>query len=241
MPPSTTRCGTRPALVGRLAAILLTVLGAVLPAVVLPAVVLPAAVPATAASATAPSAVAGAGTGGGCVGLVVDRGDGTVRTSCVAFRAGLTGQQVLQQAGVRLTFDRSGFICRLDGYPAACRSDSTHYWSYYHRAAGAAVGAWTYSELGAAGYQVHPGETEGWRYVNGEQHAPVPKAVAYPQLAAGPSAPTAAGTATTPATGAVGGGNSGGGLSGMAVAGIVVIVLLVAGAGWQLVRRRRAG
>jgi hypothetical protein len=241
VPPSTARCGTRPALAGRLAVVLLTVLGSVLPAVLLPAAVPAPAVASPAASAPAPSASARAGTGGGCVGLVVDRGDGTVRTGCVAFRAGLSGQQVLQQAGVRLAFDRSGFICRLDGYPATCRSDTTHYWSYYHRAAGAAAGAWAYSELGAASYRVHPGETEGWRYVHGEQHAPAPKAVAYPQLAAGPSAPTAPGPATAPATGTAGGGNSGGGLSGVAVAGIVVVVLLVAGAAWQVARRRRAG
>lgn len=213
MPPPISRRTERPTLVGRFAVVLLVMFGSMLPA------------------------VADAATSSDCVGVVVDRGNGTVRTACVAYTGNLTGQQVLQEAGVKLSFDSSGFICQLDGYPTTCKSDLSHYWSYYHRAAGAAVSAWTYSKQGAADYRVQPGETEGWRYVNGEQQPPLPEPVDYQQLVANLAAPT--GTAPGSATAAGSGGNRG--LAAGVIAGIVGVGLLIAGAGWQLARRRRTG
>lgn len=126
--------------------------------------------------------------GADCVGLVVDPGVGKVTSGCPAFSAGLTGQQVLVAAGHKLTFDKNGFICQIDGYPSACGSDNTHYWAYYHRAPGAADAKWAFSEKGANDYVVHPGETEGWSYQNGTQRQP--DAVPYTTLrAATPASP----------------------------------------------------
>jgi len=213
-------------LAGRLAVVLVAVLAALLPATAVPTFAVPAA--------------ADVAADGDCVGLVVDHGDGTTATGCVPFSPGLTGQQVLQQAGRALAFDKSGFICQIDSFPATCTANATHYWSYYHRAPGADVAKWAYSQKGAAQYVVHPGETEGWVWVNGQRTPPTPKAVPYPRLAASVPTPAAAPTTSASATGTSTTGTSttdGGGVPWPVVVGVVIVVLLGAGAFWQLRRR----
>lgn len=170
---------------------------------------------------SAPAATAAPATS--CVGLVVSHG-ATTRTACVPYRSGLTGQQVLQRAGLRLTFTNTGIICEIDGYPTACKADNHHFWGYWHRAPGAAV--WKFSNKGANAYRVHPGETEGWEYVNGGNADRKPPAISHATLAQS----TASGSNSSG-----GGGAAPWGL----IAGIVVAVLVVAAALWQVRLRRR--
>jgi hypothetical protein len=167
---------------------------------------------------------------GSCVGLVVDTGH-AVRSTCVPYKAGMTGQQLLQKAGHSLAFG-DGFICQIDGFPARCHSDKTHYWSYYLRAPGAAAGAWTFSAKGANVEKVRAGETEGWAYVDGADRKP--KAVGYPALA---KAAQSASAAKKPASSST----TSGGVPWTLVIGVVVLVLVIAGGVWQArIRRNRA-
>lgn len=178
--------------------------------------------------AAAPSAAAApAASPHPCVGLVVDTGP-AVRTACVRYQAGMTGQQLLQKAGHALAFG-DGFVCQIDGYPARCRSDKTHYWSYYLRAPGAAAGAWTYASKGADVEKVRAGETEGWAYVNGADRKP--KAPAYAAIArAADTKKVSAEQSTT-----------GGGTPWTLIIGVVVLALVIAAGLWQVrVRRNRA-
>lgn len=167
-----------------------------------------------------------------CVGLVVDNGTGTVDSTCHPFSPGLTGQELLAAAGHRLTFDKAGFICQIDGYPETCASDNTHFWGYFHRAPGAADGKWAFSQKGASDYVVHPGETEGWAYQNGGQRQPKPVPYASLQQAAASAHPVAAHRSSAA-------GDDDGGASWPLFAVIAVVVLLLAGASVQIARRRR--
>ncbi len=192
---------------------------------VLAAGVLIAATAAMSPAAAAPPAKAP------CVGLVVDTGH-AVRSTCVPYHAGMTGQQLLQKAGHTVAFDKSGFICQVDGYPARCHSDTKHYWSYYLRPPRAAAAAWAYSKKGANVEKVRPGETEGWAYVDGADRKPA--AVAYATLAKAAAAKPAAATRTATSTGS-------GGATWTLVIGIVVLLLVIVGGVWQArVRRNRA-
>lgn len=164
-----------------------------------------------------------------CVGLVVDTGH-AVRSTCVPFKAGMTGQQLLQKAGHSLAFG-DGFVCQIDGFPARCHSDKTHYWSYYLRAPNATK--WTYSAKGANVEKVRAGETEGWAYVDGADRKP--KAPAYATLAR--TARSTPASATT--NDASAGGSSG--VPWTLIIGIVVLVVVIAAGLWQVrVRRNRA-
>lgn len=177
-----------------------------------------------------------------CVGLVVDFGGGSVQSTCVPYHDGMTGTQVLSAAGHKTT-DKKGFLCQIDGHPAKCASDNKHYWSYYHRAAGATK--WAYSTKGSDQYRVHPGETEGWAWVNGKTRQP--KSVPYAQLAAAAKpSPAATRSASQQPTSsatksAAAGKNSGGGTPWGLIIGIIAVVVIVgAAAGRQVLRRRHA-
>jgi hypothetical protein len=166
-----------------------------------------------------------------CVGLVVDTGH-AVRSTCVPFKAGMTGQQLLQKAGHSLAFG-DGFVCQIDGFPARCHSDKTHYWSYYLRAPNAAANKWTYSAKGANVEKVRAGETEGWAYVDGKDRTP--KAPAYATLVqAARSTPASAKSNDASADGSSG-------VPWALIIGIVVLVAVIAAGLWQVrVRRNRA-
>jgi hypothetical protein len=166
-----------------------------------------------------------------CVGLVVDSGASPVTTDCPAFSAGLTGQQLLVAAGHKLTFDKNGFICQIDGYPDTCGSDNTHYWAYYHRAPGAADTKWAFSQKGANVYVVHPGETEGWAYQNGTQREP--KAVPYASLQAGAKAAADHNTAVKVAK------SDSNGPPVTVILVAVVVVVLLGGTALRIARGRR--
>ena len=126
-----------------------------------------------------------------CVGLVVDgRALGSdVSTSCAKVAKGATGIDVLQAAGHTIGFRRDGLICTIDGLPAdGCAGvDDSHYWAYFHRAAGSAT--WAYSTEGAATYQPANGATEGWVYDDGTANTPknVPQTTICPPATSSPS------------------------------------------------------
>lgn len=132
-------------------------------------------------TAAAPAAAAGeraaAATSGGtiCVGLLVDATSvgGRRSTGCAKVPAGSNGIDVLEAAGHSVTTqDNGGFVCAIDGVPASgcSANDDSHYWAYWHRAAGA--GSWTYSSEGAASYRPAAGSTDGWVYDNGSSRRP---------------------------------------------------------------------
>jgi len=118
----------------------------------------------------------------GCVGLVVEAG-ATPKTACVPYTTGLTGAQLLEKTGHKLVYAKSGLLCQIDGYPATCKSDNTHYWSYYLRVANAAPAAWTYATQGPVTEKVKPGETDAFVYVNGKDRKPAAIAYGSPQKA----------------------------------------------------------
>jgi hypothetical protein len=170
---------------------------------------------AVAALVGAPLTVAPAGpaaaTGPDCVALVVDRAPGSVATRCVTWTSGITGVQVLRNAGYAVQFRRDGLICRIGGFPATCAADATHYWSYWHRAPGSS--SWTYSTEGASTYRPPRGSTEGWAYLDGSSRRPAgiafgticppppprttPPPTTAPRTAAPPRRPAPAPTAAT--------------------------------------------
>ena len=107
-------------------------------------------------------------------GLVIDYGDGNVATFCVSFyEESITGMEVLERAGRQLVGGfGGGAVCAIDGVGCPgddcwceCRgsSDCT-YWIYWHLV----DGEWVYSGGGAAGYQVHDGDVEGWIWGGGD-------------------------------------------------------------------------
>jgi hypothetical protein len=102
-------------------------------------------------------------------------GDGTLATRCVAFsEAEISGLNVLEQSRLEIVTSQ-GAVCAIGGTgcPAdncwcQCQGTPCIYWSYWHWLAG----AWEYSQAGAAGYQVHDGDIEGWRWGEGETPPP---------------------------------------------------------------------
>ncbi|MFL6072014.1 MAG: hypothetical protein ACJ73S_01195 [Mycobacteriales bacterium] len=131
-----------------------------------------------------------------CVAVIVDSGQST-RTGCTGWRSGLTGYDALTSTGHTLAFrPTDGLLCQIDGVPPTCHPDTTHYWSYWHRAPGAS--AWTYSQLGGGGYHPAANSTEGWAYVDGSQSARQPPNVAFTTICPPPPpAPPAPAPRTT--------------------------------------------
>ncbi|MDQ6650147.1 MAG: hypothetical protein M3Z02_08535, partial [Actinomycetota bacterium] len=109
-----------------------------------------------------------------CVGVVVSPGalGGGSNTYCAKVADGSTGSQVLYARANALgrpapTYRRDGLLCTIDGLPSegCAKTDSTHYWSYWHRPAGA--GSWQYSNEGPASYRPSDRSEEGWSWQNG--------------------------------------------------------------------------
>lgn len=95
-------------------------------------------------------------------------------TGCVRWHSGITGDDVLNNvASVR--YRRDGVIVQIDGAPGSGTADDTHYWSYWHHAGH----GWTYSDVGAGGYQPAAGAVEGWSYDDGHANPPPPPASSY--------------------------------------------------------------
>jgi hypothetical protein len=113
------------------------------------------------------------------VALVVQYGDGSVDTRCIEFsEAQISGYDVLLRSGLALEVSVEGgmgaFICGIgeEGCPATdCMCDyPPNYWSYWHLL----NGEWVYSQMGAGGYMVSPGNVEGWNWGAGNPPVVIP-------------------------------------------------------------------
>jgi hypothetical protein len=144
-------------------------------------------------------------------GLVIDYGGGNVATFCVSFyEDSITGIDVLERAGRQLVGGfGGGAVCAIDKVGCLdpndcwceCRGSSDCiYWIYWHLK----DGNWKYAGVGAAGYQVHDGDVEGWIWGGGDTSGgaqpPVYTIEQLEHLCQPPSAPTAAPTDTPTAT-----------------------------------------
>jgi hypothetical protein len=117
----------------------------------------------------APLAETCAGAGPNHAALVVEHGDGSVVTRCVAFdSATITGEQLLDSSGVAWsgqTFGGFGrAVCALDGEPAhyATCPGTDGYWAIFHSAGS---GGWQLSAVGISSLKLAGGDAEGFHYV----------------------------------------------------------------------------
>jgi hypothetical protein len=147
-----------------------------------------------------PSACAAAGSHHAA--LVVEHGDGSVVSRCVAFDASqVTGEELLNASGIvwsGQTFGGFGdAVCSMDGEPARYSScpGKDGYWAVFLIRGG---GAWQLSNVGISTLTLADGDAEGFRYVpsSGNPVAPpLPVGICAPAS----SGPTASPTpATTP-------------------------------------------
>ncbi len=123
-------------------------------------------------------------TASNCVAVVVDSGS-SASGRCMTWRSGLTGAGALSGTRHSYRFSSTGLICSIDGFPANCHVDSTHYWSYWHRAPGSS--SWTYSSEGAGTYNPRRGETDGWAYQNGSSRKP--RSISFSTICPAPRTP----------------------------------------------------
>ena len=142
--------------------------------------------------------------------LVVEHGDGSVVTRCVAFAAGpISGEELLNESGVAWSGQTfAGFgeaVCALDGEPAqyaACPGKDS-YWAVFVARGG---GAWQLSSVGISSLTLGDGDAEGFRYVPASGVPAVPAAAAGVCPAAASAAPgqsaaaSAAPASATPAS-----------------------------------------
>lgn len=174
-----------------------------------------------------------------CVGLVVNLPDGSVVKDCIPYEDGLTGQQVLESAGLKLAFAKNGVVCQVNGQPDTCGDGSDgNYWSYYHRKPGANPAGWKFSSKGPADYAVHEQETEGWIFVQAPAKTAKPDPVAYDELAATTetSAPATTSDAAEPQAAEEDDDNSGQSI-GIWI-GVGIAILIATGIGTGAAKRR---
>jgi hypothetical protein len=148
--------------------------------------------------------------------LVVEHGDGSVVSRCVAFStAAISGEELLNRSGVpwsSQTFGGFGAaVCALDGEPAHyvdCPGKD-RYWAVFSARGGA---SWQLANVGISALTLHDGDALGVRYVpaSGSAAAPVSAAgvcaaAAAPtprrSVTASTAASTAASSAASPAAG----------------------------------------
>jgi hypothetical protein len=140
--------------------------------------------------------------------LVVEHGDGSVLTLCVAFDPSVvTGEQLLDASGISWfgqVFGGFGAaVCAVDGEPARYSScpGKDAYWAVFVARGG---GPWQLSNAGISTLTLGDGDAEGFRYVpSSGTPAPPPLPVGTCPTAASPGATAtavAAGTAGRTAT-----------------------------------------
>ncbi|MGB3906712.1 MAG: hypothetical protein WBB22_17540, partial [Anaerolineae bacterium] len=114
------------------------------------------------------------------VGLVVRFSDTEVFTTCVDYEPGLTGEGVLDQAGLSIAREIYGglgaAICKIEDVgcdypPESCFCQCTgeppcEYWAYYYL--DQQNNEWVYSGMGASWHTVQPGDVEGWSWGSGD-------------------------------------------------------------------------
>jgi hypothetical protein len=149
-----------------------------------------------------PLAATCAGAGASHAALVVEHGDGSVVTRCVAFdTAAVTGQRLLDSSGVAWsgqTFGGFGeAVCAVDAEPEHYSScpGSDNYWAVFVSRGG---GAWQLTSVGISSLTLNDGDAEGLRYVPAVgTPAPPPVPAGVCSDAAGPSGAGAAGAGGT--------------------------------------------
>jgi hypothetical protein len=142
--------------------------------------------------------------GPNAVALVIQYGDGTVATYCVAFEGPeIRGFDALARTGVPLIYEGNSSmgarVCKIgpDGCndPGSCFCHCTGrecmYWSYWHLV----DGAWQYAIVGPSLYKAQPGAVEGWVWgIGTPNEAPEPPLISFEEVCRAP-------TATPPPTG----------------------------------------
>jgi hypothetical protein len=135
--------------------------------------------------------------------LVVEHGDGSVVTRCVAFDASsVSGEELLNLSGVAWS-SRSfaGFgdaVCALDGEPAEyvdCPGQGS-YWAVFVARDG---GSWQLASVGISTLALHDGDAEGFRYVPASGVPAVPVSAAGACAAAATPAPRRSAASGAPA------------------------------------------
>lgn len=143
-------------------------------------------------------------------GLVIRHGDGRVITICVRFdEPTISGAELLNRAGVSYLAQSGGMgtaVCKLDDegcdYPTEdcfchCKGGDCAYWSYQHLR----DASWSYSQIGAAAYQVQPGAVDGWAWGPGNvQSGAQPPLLSFAQICTEVAAPVTAAVAPPPTT-----------------------------------------
>jgi hypothetical protein len=175
------------------------------------ALLLPVAILATLASLAPvePVVSACAAAGSHHAALVVQHGDGSVVTRCVAFDAStIPGEELLNRSGVAWSSQTFGgfgdAVCALDGEPARyvdCPGKD-NYWAVFVARGG---GPWQLADVGISTLALHDGDAEGFRYVpaSGVPAPPVSAGgVCAAAVTPAPRRSVAAGTSAPPAAGA---------------------------------------
>jgi hypothetical protein len=140
-----------------------------------------AAVTAAALAPGSPLAASCAAAGSNHAAVIVEHGDGSVVTRCVAFdAASVTGEQLLASSGVvwsGQTFGGYGVaVCALDAEPAhyATCPGADSYWAVFVSRDG---GAWQLANVGISTLTLGDGDAEGFRYVPAAGDPSPPSAV----------------------------------------------------------------
>jgi hypothetical protein len=183
----------------------------------LPAAILAALASLASFAPVAPVVSTCAAAGSNHAALVVEHGDGSAVTRCVAFAASsVSGEELLDRSGLAWSSQTFGgfgdAVCALDGEPAhyADCPGKDSYWAVFVARGG---GSWQLANLGISALVLHDGDAEGFRYVpaSGTPAAPVSAggvcaAAATPAphrtVAPGASSPSVVATATTGPAGA---------------------------------------
>jgi hypothetical protein len=122
--------------------------------------------------------------------LLIVLEDGLTVERCVAFdEPTISGYELLQRADLDLVVDVSGAgaaVCTIEGTgcPAddcfcECSGADCVYWAYWYQQ----DGQWQYAQVGAASYQVQPGEIQAWVWGPGSPtEAPEPPAITFDEV-----------------------------------------------------------
>jgi hypothetical protein len=141
-----------------------------LPAILAASAVALAAVAVVALAPGSPFAASCRAAGSHHAALVLEHGDGSVVTRCVAFGpTAVTGEQLLNSSGVvwsGQTFGGFGeAVCALDAEPAhyAVCPGTDGYWAVFVSRGG---GTWQFASVGISSLTLSDGDAEGFRYVS---------------------------------------------------------------------------
>lgn len=131
---------------------------------------------------------------GDSAGLVIVSAEGEAQTYCVEVGDEATGWDLLVNAGLAVNSEPMAVgqsICSINGVGCKspqqscfcqCQGSPCVYWSYWVQND---AGAWVYSNQGASGAKVRPGEVQGWVWGDGTTgKAPAPPAVAFGDICA---------------------------------------------------------